>query len=451
MPNDSEFTPHPASLPAGSGADSHTGGNASGLPDGKPGERGEPNFDSESESGGSAPAESVSDEQNPAKSAPAEPAPPPQHLPLTGSLGKPEENSSSEGSDSRENWVRATLDLAPIVFPSRSTFEPSRSGSPPPPLTSPPAAFEPLTPPAPQPRNIPNLGHTFLLLILAAVTLFAVEIVIFSSAMAFHLFGHESSQQLLREPRLLIPCMAISYLIIVALAWPFFGGLWHEPFPRGVRWNAGIVRRRAYLFLGIGVGLSVCVQLLSNFLPIPKTLPIDDFFRTPVDLWLVATFGTFLAPACEELAFRGFLLPSLASAWDWMAGGRSQRGTGSLGRDLSHWARVMQPRRPARGTEGFVSTPAQAALPDPKWSMNALIFSSILTSIGFALLHADQLAHSLVPLAVLFVVSLILCAVRLKFHSLAASALVHAAYNGTIFALIFYATDGFRHLDKLTR
>ena len=40
-------------------------------------------------------------------------------------------------------------------------------------------------------------------------------------------------------------------------------------------------------------------------------------------------------------------------------------------------------------------------------------------------------------------------AVRVKWHSLAASALVHACYNGTIFALIFVATSGFRHLDKL--
>ena len=66
--------------------------------------------------------------------------------------------------------------------------------------------------------------------------------------------------------------------------------------------------------------MSLAVQFLSNFLPIPKTLPIDDFFRTPADVWMVALFGTFLAPVCEELAFRGFLLPSLASAWDWLRG-----------------------------------------------------------------------------------------------------------------------------------
>ncbi len=66
--------------------------------------------------------------------------------------------------------------------------------------------------------------------------------------------------------------------------------------------------------------LSLAVQFLSNYLPIPKTLPIDDFFRTSADVWLVRSFGTFLAPVFEELAFRGFLLPSLASAYDWLRG-----------------------------------------------------------------------------------------------------------------------------------
>ena len=72
--------------------------------------------------------------------------------------------------------------------------------------------------------------------------------------------------------------------------------------------------------------LSLAVQLLSNFLPIPKTLPIDDFFRTSADVWMVALFGTFMAPVFEELAFRGFLLPSMASAWDWLRGQQARAG-----------------------------------------------------------------------------------------------------------------------------
>jgi membrane protease YdiL (CAAX protease family) len=47
------------------------------------------------------------------------------------------------------------------------------------------------------------------------------------------------------------------------------------------------------------------------------------------------------------------------------------------------------------------------------------------------------------------VVSLILCTVRLKFKSLAASTLVHASYNFFIFSLTLVATGGFRHFDKM--
>ncbi len=86
---------------------------------------------------------------------------------------------------------------------------------------------------------------------------------------------------------------------------------------------------------------------------------------------------------------------------------------------------------------------------DPQWSMPALVFSTIITSIGFAMLHGAQLAHSFAPLAVLFAVSVVLCVTRLCFHSLAASTVVHSMYNATIFVMLFIGTDGFRHLDKL--
>jgi membrane protease YdiL (CAAX protease family) len=171
--------------------------------------------------------------------------------------------------------------------------------------------------------------------------------------------------------------------------------------------------------------LSLGVQFLSNFLPIPKTLPIDDFFRTPADVWMVALFGTLLAPVCEELAFRGFLLPSLASAWDWLRGLRPLSDENLVASD--------------RGAQY-----------DPRWSIAALLVSCTITSIAFALVHADQLAHAWAPLAVLFGVSLVLCGVRLWTHSLAASTFIHATYNGTIFTILFFGTGGFRHLDKIS-
>jgi uncharacterized protein len=298
------------------------------------------------------------------------------------------------------------------------------------PSPDPPAALPPLAPAASAvelghpllTRRLPNFGNTVLFFTVSVVVLVLTSVSVFAIIMGLHLMGRETTDQLLREPRLLIPSMAVAYLITGAVVWGLFTFLWQQPFPQVLRWNFPAVRRQLFPLLGGGVLLSIAVQLLSNFLPIPKSLPIDDFFRTSGDVWMVAIFGTFLAPVFEELAFRGFLLPSLASAWDWVRGSRQNDGF-RLNADL------------------------QA---DPRWSVAALAVSCTITSIGFALVHADQLAHAWAPLAVLFCVSLVLCGVRLWTQSLAASTLIHATYNGTIFTILFFGTGGFRHLDKIT-
>jgi membrane protease YdiL (CAAX protease family) len=289
-------------------------------------------------------------------------------------------------------------------------------------ILSTPEVPDGLPPPTP-PGRIPNFGHTVLFFTVAIIVLLLTSFSVFALAMSLHLLGKETPEQLLREPRLLIPTMAVGYLIAGAIVWAVFTYLWQRSFTDALHWNFAAVRRRWGRLLAGGIALSLVVQLLSNLLPIPKTLPIDDFFRTSADVWLVALFGTFLAPVFEELAFRGFLLPSLASAYDWLRGDRLRSNDDPM--------------------------VAPAANHYQRWSAAALLVSCTLTSIAFALVHADQLAHAWAPLAVLFGVSLVLCVVRLWTQSLAASTLVHATYNATIFTILFFVTGGFRHLDKI--
>src|SRR6202167_1800496 len=297
--------------------------------------------------------------------------------------------------------------------------------TPPPPKPPPPPSPVFDTEPYPRPRRIPNLGHTVLFFLVSIIVLLLTSVSPFVLVLGLHLLGPETADQLLREPRLLIPSMAAGYLIAGAILWAIFTHLWQEPFPQALHWNFSVVRRRWVPLLAGGVVLSLAVQFLSNFLPIPKTLPIDDFFRSPADVWMVALFGTLLAPVCEELAFRGFLLPSLASAWDWLRGFRRPSDVDLIASD-------------------------SGVQYDPRWSIAALLFSCTVTSIASALVDVDNLAHAWAPLAVLFAVSLVLCGVRLWTHSLAASTLIHATYNGTIFTILFFGTGGFRHLDKIT-
>jgi membrane protease YdiL (CAAX protease family) len=323
---------------------------------------------------------------------------------------------------------------------------------------------------APLSAATPHIGHTLLFGALVAIAGFVVGVIF--ELVLMHVAPHmrEPAEQMQTDPLLVIPVEALIYAVAAGASFLIFPLFWGRSFGQGVHWRAFIVRRRLWLVVGIGVVTSVVVQLLSNFLPIPKELPIDKFFTHPLGVWLIAIFGVTVAPAFEELAFRGFLLPSLASAWDWVM----QRVR--TPRELPSAAAAHQPTESEWQQQAAVysSLPPDGASvfhhlgteedsgggsqhhpehgsgpPDPHWSWPAIVFATIITSIGFALLHGAQLAHSFAPLAVLFAVSVVLCATRLRFHSLAASTLVHSMYNATIFVMLFIGTDGFRHLDKL--
>lgn len=159
---------------------------------------------------------------------------------------------------------------------------------------------------------------------------------------------------------------------------------WHWP---GSYWG---------LYLVAGVVFSLGLQGLAHLLPMPKTLPIDKFFQTPLEAWVLSLFGMTLAPLIEELFFRGFLYPVLA------------RRIG-------------------------------------------VVLSVLFTAIGFSLIHVPQLAQAWGPVLIVFIIGLALTIVRAVTKSVAAGVLMHMAYNGTISVLLFIASGGFRHLEKIAQ
>jgi membrane protease YdiL (CAAX protease family) len=309
----------------------------------------------------------------------------------------------------------------------------------------------------------PQIGHTLLFAVF--VLLAAIIVVLVFGFSIKHLAArlHETAAQMAYDPRISIPLEAIWYAIAATVSVLAFPQVWRRSFAEGVHWRAAVVRRHWLALVVTGVITSILVQILSNFLPIPNDLPIEKFFTQRLGVWIIVIFGTTVAPAAEELAFRGFLLPSLAGAWDWVIRRSKERGAFS---SQSHQLSEGEPQR--RGTvysslppeeptvlnrvasqAGPSSSMFNTGSSDPPWSIPAIIFSTIITSIGFTAMHGAQLAHSFAPLAVLFAVSVVLCVTRLRFHSLAASTVVHSMYNATIFVMLFIGTDGFRHLDKL--
>jgi len=272
-----------------------------------------------------------------------------------------------------------------------------------------------LVPPPPKPqRLIPNIGHVavFVLLLIPAmiggylVALFAIY------ATNPHVRLTVLMQEIGRNVMYAISMQAAIYLVLWALAALVFSLWWDRSFAQGIHWNLSTASRWFLLLAGLGVFSGLAITIAGNFLPMPKAPPIlEDLTKSAAGAWTLMAFGVTLAPLTEELAFRGFLLPSLVNIFRWL----QRRGAVS------------------EATVRFVGIP----------------LAIVLTSIPFALMHAQQVSDSWGPVLLIGCVSVILCIIRLTTDSVAAGVVVHACYNLTLFSGLLYQTDWFRHLDKL--
>jgi len=277
-------------------------------------------------------------------------------------------------------------------------------------ILQPPMDNTPNEAPGEAPHRIPHLGHALLFLSITGLLLLFTQLFLLGVA-------HPSHPNV--SPKVLVGSETFTYLVTLAISWFLFPVFWKRTFLDGIHANLAAARRNAIKLIPIGLVLSFTVQAVSSLATLPKNIPMDDFFRTSSDIWIITFFGTLLAPLFEEVLFRGFLLPAFAIAYDWLS----------------------LPRTPA-ARDLWNST--------NKITLPALIFSAILTSILFTALHGEQVAYAWPVLILLFCVSLVLTYIRLRLRSVLASTLVHVSYNFTIFLTAFIATDGYRHLDKMT-
>lgn len=252
---------------------------------------------------------------------------------------------------------------------------------------------------------------------LALVVFGTLALIVAHSLTRFHRL---SGAELAQNAFVMVPAQTVAYLLLVGfmvhvvrLRTEGHRALWDrdsryrpEPeiaFPRNnenfltaISWNAPH-GQTAFLAITGGIGLAffslVFTDLLSRW--VPKSLPIDRFFRDTSSTYLLTLFGVLVAPFVEELFFRGFFYPALART----------AGTG---------------------------------------------ISMVVTAAAFAVVHQEQLAHAWVPLAWLFLFGIVQARVRAKTKSVATCVLIHTAYNATLFVLVFIQTQGFRHMDRMT-
>lgn len=293
------------------------------------------------------------------------------------------------------------------------------------PVSSQPFADEPpLYQYAPQlqPRpavRIPHLGHLALLVPLLGLG-FVAAVLLSIAAVHFHTFGVSSTQQAAANIHYILGTEAVIYVFSFGAALLVFPLFWQESLFAGLQWNESAVQHLFWRLLTAALACFGLAIFSGPFMSSPTNSPIEKVFRSPGAAWLLFAFGVTLAPFFEEMFFRGFLLPALCTAYDWIV----EKLTGA-------------PQLPL-GPNGH-----------PRWSLAAMIVGSIATSLPFALMHGEQTSFAIGPLTLLVGVSLVLCAVRLITRSLAASTLVHASYNFMLFTVMAFGTSGFRHFDKM--
>lgn len=365
------------------------------------------------------------------------------------------------------------------------------------PSSAEPQLFQSFTQPPPRPlARVPHLGHLLLMSALGLIGFVCAVVVIFI-AMHFHFLGWDVSAKSATDIRLILTSEGVLYLVTFGLCMAVFPHVWNRGFFAGVHWRGEVALQRFWFLAGTAAGCLTLAILDEWLMPGPSGSPIEKMLRTPGAAWLMFGFGITIAPFFEEMFFRGFLLPTLCTACDWVAekvsvdsqvrfvaNGRPvwstnavsitavmfvgfpaclyvawyAFSTGRLSLGLFVFGIVLPI---AAILFGFLLVIATRRSPSrepillldenghPQWSLNAMVIASILTSLPFALLHVEQQGHSLGPFLLLIAVSLVLCTVRLATRSLAASTLVHACYNFMIFTLALIGTGGFRHFDKM--
>jgi membrane protease YdiL (CAAX protease family) len=376
--------------------------------------------------------------------------------------------------------------------------------------TTPPLVIPP--PPEPLPAWVENPVWTGW--DVTGLALLTVAIIVFFSltlALAEMLlwFPKMSFTEVAALPVVIVPAQIVAYAVVILIMRVIASRSGNSAL-RELHWNWPQAWA-AYVFGGLA--LAIGLQGFAQLLPMPKNLPIDDFFKTRLEAYMLSIFGITFAPLLEELYFRGFMYP-VVDRWlyEMLSSPRRTRAARNLllllavsgyalqwlpnmaqilvasvlglaagalflvritgerhsVRDrlvlpiagFAAWSAVAHAVH-GRALFGATLVPLLVALgltvllvnrPDAKHvPLLAIIGAVGVTAFGFALIHGAQLTYSWGPVLVIFLVGVTFTAVRAFKKSVAATLLMHMAYNGTITVALFFYTDHFRHLERMNR
>lgn len=252
----------------------------------------------------------------------------------------------------------------------------------------------PSSAPVPLPEENPPWSG-WEVLALAVISFVTIVVCVLATSYAAHsyLSPKQPWTEVVKRPEVIVGGQLLAYILILIVMYKMVDRTSPGHALETIRWNWP---RNWTSYLLAGMGLEISLLPFLYILPMPHNLPIDEFFKTAHDAYVLSAFGVLVAPLFEELFFRGFLYPVLA-------------------------------RRLGVG------------------------LSTVLTALAFAGIHTSQLKYSWGPVLIIFLVGLALTAVRAVKKSVACTVLMHMAYNGTIFVVTYISTDGFRHMERLNR
>jgi hypothetical protein len=376
--------------------------------------------------------------------------------------------------------------------------------------TTPPLVIPP--PPEPLPAWVENpvwngWDVTGLALLTVAIIVFFSLTLALAEMLLW--FPKMSFTEVAALPVVIVPAQIVAYAVVILIMRVIASRSGNSAL-RELHWNWPQVWP-AYLFGGLA--LAIALQGFAQVLPMPKNLPIDDFFKTRLEAYMLSIFGITFAPLLEELFFRGFMYP-VVDRWlyEMLSSPRRTRAARNLllllavsgyalqwlpnmaqilvasvlgvaagalflvritGEQHSVRDRFVLPvagfaawSAVAHAVHGRVLFGATVVLllvalgltvllvnrPDAnRVPVLAIVGAVGVTAFGFALIHGAQLTYSWGPVLVIFLVGVTFTAVRAVKKSVAATLLMHMAYNGTITIALFFATDHFRHLERMNR
>src|SRR3979490_1801931 len=124
---------------------------------------------------------------------------------------------------------------------------------------------------------------------------FVLQAIILFGAKRF-VYPHATLRDLTQKAVLAILAQLLAYVVVAVFLVTLVEGKYHVRFCPAIRWNwpgNAMVK-----LLGLGV-LTVALDFLGRFLPMPKNTPFEQFFARPLDAYLISVFAITLGPLME--------------------------------------------------------------------------------------------------------------------------------------------------------